>query len=436
MATPGQLPAELLRAIGDYLTIQEVAALRQVSRDVSAKISRDASLAAALHSKTRSLEFSVRSLELFAAMTPPRGGGGRAGRSCWSGAADDRPPRGIREEKPLAERPGRPAVRARRPDARGRERAVPRPPHVGHGQPERARRVPGLALAWPRRQPAGRHGPRGRLTKRLDRGGPDVPPDARGDAAQRPAAARGPRPPHAARLLRPGRRRLPRRVAAGPAPALDARRRGAQLHVSLSGDAVNGSALPGPPAEETGEILEEAAAPPHAQQAEGLARFLAAFRSVDDFKLHWDNTSTGDIKFICAGEIGLLQRLRTSGNDALAGLTRCSLQGLMCNSVALLDFLRASPGLQELEMYHVSIERSPPRGAGAGAEEQPPPPSFPSSSSSSADFRQMFRSIFDWLTRPDTRLLYLWLEDPRDETPALLVFRHEPTTLSNGASSG
>ncbi|RYO93414.1 hypothetical protein DL762_001113 [Monosporascus cannonballus] len=393
MATLGQLPAELLYDIEDYLTMQDIAVLRQVSRDVSAKISHEPSFAAALHSKTRSVEFSARSLELFAAMTRP----GRPGGALEALVLVGVPP--ATDRRGVCERDGPPPTLPAVP------RFVPDDPMPAD---ESERCLDHLARALGN---LGAHGAcRGLRSLALT-------VDLRGVAAP---AADWPSVWAAAACGGSGSLDLFTRpswcsLAVGdfraeklrsPLPLLTL---GGvtQLHVSLSGDAVDGSALPEPPAEEI--LEEEEAAPPHARQAEGLARFFAAFRSADDFKLHWYNTSTLDMEF--------------------------SLQGLTCDGAALLDFLPGLPGLRELEMYYVSIRRFPPRdaGAGVGVDEQPSSTlsssSSSPSSSTSADVRQAFRPIFDWLTRADTRLPYLRLEDLQDlqeEAPALLAFRHEP----------
>ncbi|RYP70334.1 hypothetical protein DL771_005541 [Monosporascus sp. 5C6A] len=145
------------------------------------------------------------------------------------------------------------------------------------GQPERARRVPGPALARSL-SPSTRGA--SRTCGRLGRGGADVPPDARGvAAAARPSATSAPRSCGA-----PSRSR--RSVVWRSCTS------------ALSGDAVNGPAPPEPPAEEAGEILEEAAAPPHAQQASRGPGALprAAFHPVDDSE-HW-----GEFRLIRQGE--------------------------------------------------------------------------------------------------------------------------------------
>ncbi|RYP93172.1 hypothetical protein DL770_000746 [Monosporascus sp. CRB-9-2] len=78
----------------------------------------------------------------------------------------------------------------------------------------------------------------------------------------------------------------------------------------------------------------------------------------------------------------------------------------------------------------------PPSDFRLGAQAPAPTSSPPSSSSSSADFHQTFRSIFDWLTRPGTGLLYLRLEDLQDEAPALLVLRHQPHEVDDSEHWG
>ncbi|RYP09678.1 hypothetical protein DL764_001104 [Monosporascus ibericus] len=254
-ATLGQVPGRTLAQLRRLSYNPEIAALRQASRDMSAKISREPSFAAALHSKTRGLEFSSRFLELFVAMTRP-GGPGRALESLVLV--------GVPRVTDRRERYWRNSPSLRRPVV---------PPFV-----------------------------------------PDdpMPADESEHCLEHPRAGHG-----AAACGRSGYSTSSRGPAAAAWPS----------------------------------------APPRAQQAEGLARFLTAFHSVDDFRLHWYNTSTGDMKITCAGEIGLPERLRAPGNDALPGLTRCSLQGLACDGAALLDFLRASPGLPELGM-HASQHRA------------------------------------------------------------------------------
>ncbi|RYP08501.1 hypothetical protein DL765_008760 [Monosporascus sp. GIB2] len=423
MATLGQLPVELLLDIGDYLTMQDIAVLRQVSRGVSAKISHEPSFAAALHSKTRSVEFSAHSLELFAAMTRP----GRPGGALESLVLVGVPPATDRREvcKRNGPPPTYPALRFVPDDPMPADESERCLDHLAralgnlsaHGA---CRGLRSLALTvdprgvadpatdWPSVWAAAAQMFRLMLAA-MQRGG--LRRLGSLDLFTRPTWC----------SLAVGAFRAEKLRSPLPLSALGGV---AQLHVSLSGDPVDDSALPEPSAE---EILEkQEATPPHARQAEGLVHFLAAFRSVDDFKLHWYETSSPGFKFTHTREIGLLERLRAPENDALAGLTRCSLQGLKCDGAALLGFLRASPGLRELEMYCVSIGRFRPRGAGAGVDEQPSSSSS-ASSSTSADVPQTFRPIFDWLARPDTRLLYLRLEGLRDEAmPGLLAFRHEP----------
>ncbi|EMR63963.1 putative f-box domain protein [Eutypa lata UCREL1] len=65
-----QLPTEILHGIGEFLTAEETATLRLVSRNVSAKVSRGP-FASVLRSKTRLVGFSPRSLQLLVEMTRP-----------------------------------------------------------------------------------------------------------------------------------------------------------------------------------------------------------------------------------------------------------------------------------------------------------------------------------------------------------------------------
>lgn len=393
-----QLPTEILHGIGEFLTAEETATLRLVSRNVSAKVSQGP-FASVLRSKTRLVEFSPRSLQLLVEMTRP-GAPGTALESL------------VLVGVPSRRKGANTSTTTTTTTAGGLLYEAEKDNDDDDDDDDRASITALLAEAMRNLNANSEHRGLlslgltvdGRAVGKLTSGWVDIWMAASGmfhltlDALRRSgglnlAALDLFTRPYCcslsvANFWRDDLDELLRQCS----PSIGNIRR---LHVSISRE--RGRALTIESESESGSsstVPEE----PWPPRDEGFARFLAAFRSVDDLKIHrYIILPHGMGK---SPEAGWFRQTRARG--ALGNLTRCSLQGIIVGGGDLLGFVRASPGLRAVEMDGVTVKRN---SSGGGAS---------------------FREVFDWLTtRAGSRLRDLRLEDLQEDRTRI-VFAHEP----------
>ncbi|KAK7749092.1 hypothetical protein SLS62_008487 [Diatrype stigma] len=390
-----KLPTELLLHIGEFLTAKDTAVLRQVSRNVSAKVSDQGPFASGLRSKTRSVEFSPHSLQLLVEMTRP----GRLGTALESL---------ILVGVPL-----------------GRREAVTHPTTIttadavlhgagGQGDDDRAMMTALLAEAMRNLKANGEHRGLPSLSLTVDgsavedvrrewvciwaaasqmfhvtldalRHSDDLPIGAL-DLFTRPYCC-------SLSVANFWRDDLDDLLLRQCAPTICSVRR---LHLSISRE----RNLFRERVWTVGQTALSVPIEPWAPREAGFARFLAAFRSVDDFKIHRYMIYHPDGQRQSA-ERDWFPQARARG--ALGNLARCSLRGLRVKGGDLLAFVQASPGLREVDMHGVTLDPTQDAEPAVG-----------------------FRQVFDWLTvRAGSQLRELRLEDLQEKNRRV-VFYHEP----------